>query len=55
MAIEVVVSLVGGGFAVLVALIGKIGHDNRKDHGKVFTALGRIEQKIDGHVESHDK
>lgn len=55
MAVEIVVSLVGGGFAVLVALIGKIGMDNKKDHGKVFTALGRIEQKIDGHVESHDK
>ena len=55
MAVEVVVSLVGGGFAVLVALISKIGHDNRKDHGIVHTALGRIEQRIDGHVESHEK
>jgi len=53
MAIEVVVSLVGGGFAVLVALIGKIGHDNRKDHGIVHNTLGRIEQKIDGHLEGH--
>jgi hypothetical protein len=53
MAIEIVVSLVGGGFAVLVALIGKIGHDNRKDHGIVHTALGRIEQKIDAHVKGH--
>jgi predicted lysophospholipase L1 biosynthesis ABC-type transport system permease subunit len=52
-AIEVVVSLVGGGFAVLVALIGKIGHDNRKDHGVVHNTLGRIEQKIDGHLEGH--
>lgn len=55
MAIEVVVSIVGGCFAVLVALIGKIGHDNRKDHGVVHKALGRIEQKIDAHVESHDE
>lgn len=55
MAIEVVVSLVGGGFAVLVALIGKIGMDNKNDHGKVHKALGRIEQKIDAHVESHDE
>ena len=55
MAVEVVVSLVGGGFAVLVALIGKIGRDNKIDHGIVHKALGRIEQKIDGHVESHDK
>lgn len=53
MAIEIVVAIVGGGFAVLVALIGKIGHDNRKDHGVVHRALGRIEQKIDAHVEGH--
>jgi hypothetical protein len=53
MAIEVVVSLVGGGFAVLVALIGKIGADNRKDHGIVHKSLGRIEEKIDAHIEGH--
>jgi hypothetical protein len=50
---QVVVALVGGGFAVVVALISKIGHDNKKDHGIVHKALGRIEQKIDGHVENH--
>ena len=50
---QIVVALVGGGFAVLVALIGKIGHDNKKDHGIVHKALGRIEQKIDGHVKDH--
>lgn len=54
MAIELVVSLVGGGFAVVVALISKIGYDNKKDHGVVHNALGRIEQKIDAHVESHN-
>ena len=53
MATEIVVSLVGGGFAVVVALISKIGHDNKKDHGIVHKALGRIEQKIDGHVKNH--
>ena len=53
MATEIVVSLVGGGFAVVVALITKMGHDNKKDHGIVHKALGRIEQKIDGHVENH--
>ena len=50
---EIVVALVGGGFAVVVALISKIGHDNKKDHGKVHQMLGRIEQKIDHHVENH--
>ena len=53
MATEIVVALVGGGFAVLVALITKMGHDNKKDHGIVHQSLGRIEQKIDGHVENH--
>jgi len=50
---QIVVALVGGGFAVLVALISKIGYDNKKDHGVVHKALGRIEQKIDGHVKDH--
>ena len=53
MATEIVVALVGGGFAVLVALITKMGHDNKKDHGIVHRALGRIEEKIDGHVKNH--
>ena len=53
MATEIVVSLIGGCFLVLVALIGKIGNDNKKDHGKVHQVLGRIEQKIDGHIENH--
>ena len=50
---QIVVALVGGGFAVLVALISKLGHDHKKDHGVVHQSLARIEQKIDGHVENH--
>jgi len=50
---QIVVAFVGGGFAVLVALISKTGRDNRKDHGVVHRALGRIEEKIDGHVKDH--
>jgi hypothetical protein len=53
MGTEVVVSIIGGCFLVLVALIGKIGSDNKKDHGQVHSTLGRIEQKIDGHIEGH--
>lgn len=53
MDIQIVVALVGGGFAVLVALISKIGHDNKKDHGIVHRALGRIEEKIDAHIKDH--
>jgi len=40
---------------VLVALIGKIGKDNKRDHGIVHQSLGRIEEKIDGHVTNHEK
>ncbi len=47
------VACVGGGFAIVVALISKIGSDNKKDHGQVHNTLGRIEQKIDGHIEGH--
>ena len=47
------VALIGGGFLVLVALIGKIGSDNKKDHGQVHQTLGRIEEKINNHVENH--
>ena len=50
---EIVVAVIGGGFLVVVALIGKIGSDNKKDHGEVHKTLGRIEQKIDGHIENH--
>jgi len=50
---QIMVALVGGGFAVLVALISKIGSDNKKDHGEVHRTLGRIEEKIDSHVENH--
>jgi hypothetical protein len=50
---QIVVALIGGGFLVLVALIGKIGSDNKKDHSQVHQTLGRIEQKIDGHLENH--
>jgi hypothetical protein len=53
MAIEVVVAVIGGCFLVLVALISKIGNDNKKDHGEVHKTLGRIEEKIDNHVENH--
>lgn len=53
MATEIVVSVIGGGFAVVVALISKIGRENKKDHGEVHRTLGRIEQKIDGHLEDH--
>jgi hypothetical protein len=50
---SIVVAVVGGAFSVLVALIHKLGKENRQDHGRVHQALGRIEQKIDHHTENH--
>jgi hypothetical protein len=47
------VALIGGGFSVVVALIHKLGKENQEDHGIVHRALGRIEQKIDSHIEDH--
>jgi hypothetical protein len=45
--------IVTGCFSVLVALIHAMRKENRKDHGEVQQSLGRIEQKIDGHMEGH--
>lgn len=55
MANEIVVAIVGGGFSIVVALIHKLQKENRADHGTVHRALGRIEQKIDGHIEAHNE
>jgi hypothetical protein len=45
--------IVAGCFSVLVALIHTMKKENRSDHAIVQNALGRIEQKIDGHMEGH--
>ena len=50
---QVVGVVVAGCFSVLVALIHTMRKENRKDHGEVQQSLGRIEQKIDGHMEGH--
>lgn len=46
----VAVALITGGFSVIVALIGKLMRDNKRDHGLVLWKLGRIERKLDEHV-----
>jgi len=51
----ILVALIGGGFSVVVALIHRLQKENRADHGTVHRALGRIEQKIDDHVENHGR
>jgi hypothetical protein len=53
MATEVTVALITGGFGVLVAMIGKLSRDNRRDHGQVQDSLDRIETKLDDHLEGH--
>jgi len=49
------VALVAGGFTVLVAIINRADKTSQKDHAETYQALGRIEQKIDGHVVNHEK
>lgn len=53
MATEVVVALITGGFGVVVAMIGKLSRDNKRDHGVVQGSLDRIEGKIDRHLDGH--
>ena len=55
MAEGVVVTLIAGGFTVVVALINKLIKENRQDHGIVHHSLDRIEQKVDRHIENHDR
>lgn len=51
----VVVAVITGGFSVIVALLHKLGRQNRKDHGDVSRQLGRIEGKLDAHVTDHGR
>ena len=46
--------IVAGCFSVLVALIHTMRKENRKDHGEVQRSLGRIVQKMDGHMKGHN-
>lgn len=50
---EIVVATIAGGFSVVVALIGRLMRQNKRDHGDVSRALGRIEGKLNAHVEDH--
>ena len=50
---ELWVALVTGGFSVVVALIGRLMRQNKRDHGDVSRVLGRIEGKLDGHLGDH--
>ena len=49
----IIVALITGGFGILIALINRAKKENHADHAVVATALGRIEGKLDAHVEDH--
>ena len=48
-----VVTLIGGGFTIVVAKINQSARRNASDHADVSRSLGRIEGKLDTHVEDH--
>lgn len=52
---EIAVALIGVFGAIMVALIEKLRRENKADHGMVQGALGRIETKIDSHINDHAK
>jgi hypothetical protein len=51
----VVVALVSGAVAIVVAFIQAAKRQNHDDHAKVERILGRIEGKLDGHIGDHDR
>lgn len=51
----ILVTVISGGFAVLVALIQKSRKENRTDHGMVVEGLKRVEDKVDTHIRDHAK
>jgi hypothetical protein len=58
----VLAAIVTGGFAVVVALLGVFARANKKDHNvntakldELLRGHGRIENKIDGHINDHAK
>jgi hypothetical protein len=58
----VLAAVITGGFGLLGAMIGYLVKMTRSDHGKTTAALsellrgqGRVETKIDGHINDHAK
>jgi Na+/melibiose symporter-like transporter len=49
----IIVAVITGGFAVVVAVLQNFRKENRDDHAFVVTSLNRIENKIDDHVRDH--
>lgn len=51
----ILVSAVGAIGVVLAAMISSLRKENHSDHAVVADSLNRIENKIDGHIDSHIK
>ena len=51
---QLLIALVTGGFAVIVAMIQKNAKDTRTDKLEVQRSLGRIEGKLDSHLLNHN-
>jgi len=47
------IALIGGAFATLGHMIQAGRRENRRDHGTVDQKLGRIEGKLDAHIDDH--
>jgi len=50
---QIIVSIVGGGFSILVAMLHLIDKRNTRDHHENGRKLDRIEKKIDTHIADH--
>lgn len=60
MSTPIIVALITGAFAVVVALIQSARRENKRDHGivadslrQVHTAIDTVGKKVDRHIEWH--
>ena len=51
---QLLIAMITGGFAVIVAMIQKTARDTRLDKLEVQRSLGRIEGKLDSHLLNHN-
>lgn len=51
----VLISLITGGFGVLIAFVQRLRKENKTDHGFVVRTLERVETKLDTHINDHAK
>jgi hypothetical protein len=51
----IVIALITTGGAILVGLMQSMRKENTRDHGYVRDSLGRLETKLDNHIDDHLK